>query len=519
MMLGFVGLAGVGKSSVELVKLSVCKGRVSRARSYNAAVSYKSRLLTSVSVTTPRMAADLSDSKNGQYDYDLFVIGAGSGGVRASRIAAGYGAKVAVTEERYLGGTCVNVGCVPKKLFVYGSHYGHVVEESRNFGWDVETPKLNWNRLIENKNKEIERLNGVYRNIMQNANVEIINGRGELVDEHTVKVGSKQYTADKILIAVGSWPNMPKVQGIEHAISSNEFFFLPELPKRTLIVGGGYIAVEFAGLLNGFGSKVTLVQRGENILRGFDNDVRSFISSQMTAQGINFQFGVTLSKIDKVQTDKEEHYQVELTDGSSVDVDCVICATGRVPKTAGLGLDKAGVKVGSKGEIMVNEFSQTNVPNVFAVGDVTNRMNLTPVALAEGHCFADTEFGGKQRSLDYENIPTAVFAQPAIGTCGLTQEEAEEKYGKENIVIYKSDFRPLKQTIAMGTERTFLKLIVEKSSDRVVGCHIVEPSAGEIIQLVGVAMKAGATKADFDSTIGVHPTAAEELVTMRTPST
>jgi len=451
-------------------------------------------------------------SSSSGYDYDLFVIGAGSGGVRASRMSSAHGAKVAVAEEAAYGGTCVNVGCVPKKLFVYGSHYPEYTEEAKAFGWDISVNRLEWPQLIENKNKEISRLNGIYEGILKRANVQIINGRATLQDEHTVSVGDKMYTAEKILIAVGGWPNVPDFPGNEHVITSNEAFYLKDLPKRVVIVGGGYIAVEFACIFHGYGAHVKQLYRGPLFLRGFDEDVRTSLRDQMIDRGIDLRFDSDVKSIEK---QNDGSLKVNLKGGGSLDADMVMYATGRNPKTKGLGLENVGVETGKRGEIKVNDYSQTSVPSIFAIGDVTDRVALTPVALAEGHCFADTEYGGNRRSVNYEYIPTAVFSSPSIGTCGLTEEEARKKYNNQ-VDVYKSSFKPMKHTMTGMPERTFIKLICERDTQKVIGCHLLEPAAGEIIQLVGVAMKAGATKQNFDETIGVHPTAAEEMVTMRT---
>eukprot|EP00181_Compsopogon_caeruleus_P003452 CAMPEP_0184678290 /NCGR_PEP_ID=MMETSP0312-20130426/1032_1 /TAXON_ID=31354 /ORGANISM="Compsopogon coeruleus, Strain SAG 36.94" /LENGTH=485 /DNA_ID=CAMNT_0027126931 /DNA_START=53 /DNA_END=1511 /DNA_ORIENTATION=- len=456
------------------------------------------------------------------YDVDLFVLGAGSGGVRASRIAAGYGARVAIAENRDLGGTCVNVGCVPKKLMVYGAHYASDLLDARAYGWDTVPAPLVWPRLIENKNREIARLNGIYGRLLEKAGVTIHHGTARLTSANSVVIesaqGMKEITAEKILVAVGGWPVKPAFEGNEHTITTNEVFYLDECPKKVLIVGGGYIAVEFSGIFHGYGSEVIQVVRGDSLLRGFDFETAEFLREQMQTQGIDFRFKTEVTKVTK---EPDESLTAILLDGSRIEkIDQILCATGRVPLTQNLGLEAAGVELGKKGEILVDEFSRTNVENIFAVGDVTDRVNLTPVALAEGHCFADTEFGGKSRSPVYEDIPTAVFSQPSLGTCGLTEEEARAKLGDDGVVIFKTAFRPMKHTLTLREgEKTFMKLVVDRKTDVVVGCHIVEPAAGEIIQLVGVAMKAGATKADFDATVGVHPTAAEELVTMRTPST
>ncbi|EKX50730.1 hypothetical protein GUITHDRAFT_66527 [Guillardia theta CCMP2712] len=454
-------------------------------------------------------AAEGAKSAHG-FDYDYFVIGGGSGGVRSSRIAASHGAKVALVESVRLGGTCVNVGCVPKKLMVYGSHYPHDLEDAKAYGWDMTEPKLNWQRMIENKNKEIARLNGIYERMLKNAGVEVIQGRGTLVDKHTVDVDGKKYTADKILVAVGGWPSLPKIPGIEHAITSNEAFFLKERPQRVIVVGGGYIAIEFAGIFNGYGSQVTQLYRGDLWLRGFDKDVREHLVNEYKEQGVDVRFNSNIAKIEK----SGDGLKATLEDGSVLDADVIMYATGRSPRTKDLGCEKVGVELDKNGAIVVNEGFQTSVENIYAVGDVINRIQLTPVALAEGHCLADTLFGGKPRKTDYSDVPTAVFSQPSIGTVGLTEEQAREKYGE--VHIYKTSFRAMKHTLTGRQEKTFMKLIVHPETDKVLGVHMVGDAAGEIIQLAGVCMKAGATKADFDNTIGVHPTSAEEFVTLRT---
>mmetsp|Transcript_9167 Transcript_9167/g.16492 ORF Transcript_9167/g.16492 Transcript_9167/m.16492 type:complete len:460 (+) Transcript_9167:82-1461(+) len=452
-----------------------------------------------------------------KYDDDLVVVGAGSGGVRAARISAGYGARVAIVEFQKLGGTCVNVGCVPKKLFVYGSHYGHTVEESKNFGWNFANPSLDWPSLIENKNHEILRLNGVYDRLLKNAGVEIINGFGSFTDAHTIEVSGESVrtiTAEKILIATGSTPFVPEFPGREHVITSNEAFYFKELPKKVVIVGGGYIAVEFACILANYGANVTLVYRGDLFLRGFDVDVRKFLLEQMQ-HSIDVRLKNNIKEISV--SGESQLRQVTLADGSVLsDVDVVMYATGRVPMVQNLGLETIGVAMGKKNEILVDEYLKTSVDSIFAVGDVIDRMALTPVALREGHAFADTQFGKNPRTINYENIPTAVFAQPPIGTCGMTEDAAVKAYGEENIDVYVSTFKPLKHTLTNSKERSLYKLIVHAPTDKVIGCHMVESSAGEVIQIIGIAMKAGATKADFDATVGVHPTSAEELVTMRT---
>lgn len=456
------------------------------------------------------------------YDYDYFVIGGGSGGVRSSRIAAGHGAKVALAESAKggstadggfggLGGTCVNVGCVPKKLMVYGAHYSHDIHDMKGYGWNVkEAPELDWKAFMENKNKEIARLNGIYERMLGNAGVEIFNARAKLVDGHTVDVGGKKVTADKILVCVGGWPVVPKFPGSELAITSNEAFFLDKPPKTAIVVGGGYIAVEFANIFNGYGTKVTQLYRGDMWLRGFDNDVRTHLAAEYKEQGIDVRFNSNIAKLEKAG----DHLKATLEDGSTLEADVVLFATGRKPRTQDLGLEEAGVKMDENGAIVVDEGFQTSVDSVYAVGDVINRIQLTPVALAEGHCLADTLFGGKPRKTDYSDVPTAVFSNPPIGTVGLTEEAARKKYG--DVHIYRTSFRGMKHTLSGRQEKTLMKMIVDPKTDKVLGVHIVGDGAGEVIQLAGVCLKAGATKAHFDSTIGVHPTAAEELVTMRT---
>jgi len=455
------------------------------------------------------------------FDYDYFVIGGGSGGVRSSRIAAGHGAKVALAESAMggdsaeggfggLGGTCVNVGCVPKKLMVYGSHFAHDVHDAAAYGWNVGEPTLDWSRFIANKNKEIARLNGIYERMLGNAKVEIVRGRATLVDAHTVEVNGKKITADKILVGVGGWPMKPNVPGGDLAITSNEAFFLPECPKRVIVVGGGYIAVEFAAIFKGYGAHVTQMYRGPLWLRGFDADVRNHLLAEYKEAGIDVQMNTNIAKIEKV----EGGLKATLEDGSELEADVIMYATGRVPRTKDLGCEAAGVEMDGKGAIKVDEGFQTSVPSIYAVGDVIDRIQLTPVALAEGHCLADTLFGGKPRKTDYSDVPTAVFSQPPIGTCGLTEEAAREKYG--DVHIYKTSFRAMKHTLTGRQEKTLMKLIVHPENDKILGVHMVGSDAGEIIQLAGVCIKAGATKEHFDSTIGVHPTSAEEFVTMRT---
>jgi glutathione reductase (NADPH) len=446
------------------------------------------------------------------YQYDLFVIGAGSGGVRAARMSATYGAKVAIAEDRYYGGTCVNVGCVPKKLFVYASHFPEDFETAKGFGWTIEKVRFDWRRLLTGKNKEIERLNGVYKRILDGAGVEIIDGHATIVDEHTVSINNEKITAERILIATGGWPSVPEFPGREHVITSNEAFFLNKLPERIIVVGGGYIAVEFAGIFHGMGVDTTLVYRGPLFLRGFDKDLRETLADEMRKKGINLMFNNNIERIEKT----DSRYSAHFTNHQILDTDLIMYATGRSPNTKNLGLENVDVKLDKNGAVIVNEHYRTSVPSIYAVGDVTDRVNLTPVALAEGMALARHLFDNQKTAVDYTDIPTCVFSQPNLGTVGLTEEQAREKYGE--VVIYKSRFKPMKLSLSDSEERTFMKLIVDKKSDRVVGVHMLGPDAGEIIQGIAIALKAGATKKTFDSTIGIHPTAAEEFVTMRTPA-
>ncbi|MGY9020403.1 MAG: glutathione-disulfide reductase [Alphaproteobacteria bacterium] len=446
-----------------------------------------------------------------EYDYDLYVIGAGSGGVRCARMSASYGARVAVAEELYLGGTCVNVGCVPKKLFSYGSHYPAAFEDAAGYGWNVGESTLDWKRLIENKNREIERLNGIYRTILGDSDVTIHEARASLKDAHTVLVGGEEVTADKILVATGGWPTVPDFPGKEHAITSNEAFFLENLPKRVIMVGGGYIAVEFAGILHGYGSHVTQLYRGDMFLRGFDQDLRSHLAAEMLKQGIDLRFNANIASLEKTA----DGVVATLEDGSTLEADVVMYATGRAPNTRNIGLEELGVEIKKDGSIVVDDQFKTSVDNIYALGDVIDRFQLTPVAIAEAMVLSGNLFNGQNLSTDYADIPTAVFSHPNIGTVGLSEEQAREEYA--DIDVYKSDFKPMLHTLSGRDERTLMKLIVDKASDRVVGCHMVGPDAGEIIQGMGVALKAGATKAQFDATVGIHPTAAEEFVTMREP--
>jgi glutathione reductase (NADPH) len=448
-------------------------------------------------------------------NVDLFIIGAGSGGVRAARIASGYGAKVMIAEEFRVGGTCVIRGCVPKKLLVYASRFADEFEDAAGYGWSVGEPTFDWATLIANKDKEIARLEAAYTANLDRAKVEIVKSRATLVDPHTVKLAATGETvrAERILVATGAAPAMGKdIEGTEHIISSNEAFHLTELPKRILIQGGGYIAVEFAGIFNGLGSDVTLVYRGENILRGFDDELRVHLRSEMEKRGIKIITKNIVEGVERVNGGLD----VQLSDHEQIMVDKVMFATGRRPNVKGLGLEAAGVALNEKGAIAVNEYSQTNVPHVYAVGDVTDRIALTPVAIREGHAFADTVYGGRPTPVDHTDVPTAVFSEPECGVIGLTEAQACERLAK--VDIYKTSFRPMKATLSGRDTRMFMKLVVDGSTDRVVGCHMVGADAGELIQAIGIAVKMKATKADFDATMAVHPTAAEELVTMRTKS-
>ncbi len=448
-----------------------------------------------------------------KFDYDLFTIGAGSGGVRACRMAANSGARVAVAEERYLGGTCVNVGCIPKKLFVYSSHYAEDFTDAKGLGWTVGERRFDWSHLIANKNDEISRLNGVYDRLLNSAGVEIINGHAVLEDAHTVKIEGKRYTSKYILIACGGWPFVPNFPGNQHVITSNEAFYLDHLPNRVIVVGGGYIAVEFAGIFNGLGADVTQVYRGSSFLRGFDDDVRYFLASEMRKKGINIQFNTDIECVNKLS----DGFLAEMRDGSKLEADCIMYATGRKPLTTNIGLESVGIEVTNNGAIKVDDYFQTSVDNIYAIGDVIDRIALTPVAISEGMALVKTLFGGEPTKLDYENVASAVFSQPAIGNVGLTEVQARERYGL--VDIYKSEFSALKNTLSGNDEKTLMKIIVDRTSDRVVGVHMVGPDAGEIIQGIAIALKCGATKAQFDATVGIHPTAAEEFVTMREPVT
>ena len=445
--------------------------------------------------------------------FDLVVIGAGSGGVRAARMAANAGASVAVIEEYRVGGTCVIRGCVPKKLYVYASQYSRAFTDARNFGWQVPAPAFDWATLRDNKKKEIARLNAIYRNLLDTAKVTVYDARASLVDPHTVNVGDTCYSAAKILLATGAWPHIPNVPGSEHAISSNEIFDLQTFPKRLLIVGGGYIAVEFAGIFNGLGAQVTQLYRGPLFLRGFDPDIRAHAAREIAKTGVDLRFEVNVAAIERGRTG----LRAQLTDGSCIEADTILYATGRGANLQGLGLEHVDIALTESGMIRVDRDFRTSQDSIFALGDVTGGMELTPLALAEGMAFARCQFGGSEQHVDYEFVPTTVFCQPNIGTVGFTEDQARAKFGR--IRLFKSTFKPMVHTISGRDEQTFMKLVVDAHSDRVVGVHMVGPDAGEIMQGIAIALRAGATKALFDTTIGIHPTAAEEFVTMREPWT
>jgi len=447
------------------------------------------------------------------YDYDLFVIGAGSGGVRASRIAAGYGARVGICEDYRVGGTCVIRGCVPKKLLVYGSKFAHEFEDAAAYGWVLPEATHSWATLRDNVQKEVDRLNAVYIRLLDGPGVKIHMGRGRLMDRHTIQIGGETVTADKILVATGGRPEVPAIPGREFAITSNEAFHLPDpLPKRITIVGGGYIAVEFAGIFNGLGCHVDLVIRRDRVLRGFDEECRTFVHEALARDGIKMRTETQIVRIEA--TNGKAPFKLDTPLGGMFETDLVMYATGRAPNTAGIGLEKVGVQLDKSGAIAVDEWSKSTAENIWAVGDVTDRIALTPVALMEGHCFADTVFGNKPRKPDHRDVPSAVFCQPEMANVGLTEEEARMTLGE--LRVFTSAFTPMKYTVAGRHQRTFMKLIVEAATDKVVGCHMVGDDAAELIQGLAVAIKAGATKAQFDATVGIHPTAGEEFVTMRT---
>lgn len=445
------------------------------------------------------------------YDYDLFVIGAGSGGVRAARFAAGFGAKVAVAEERHLGGTCVNIGCVPKKLMVYASHFSEDFEDAAGYGWSVGERRFDWSKLIANKNSEIGRLNGIYERLLTNSGVEIVEGTAAIEDAHTVVVAGREIRARYILIATGGLPSRPREPGQELGIVSDDVFYLDRQPERIIVAGGGYIAVEFAGVFAGLSSEVTQLYRGDLFLRGFDDDLRRGLAEEMAKKGVDLRFRTIIDKTEKTSNGLLAH----LSSGDTLEVDEILYAIGRRPNIAGLGLERAGVALGDSGGVKVDGFYRTSVPSIFAIGDVIDRVQLTPVALAEGMVVARHLFAGQDTEVDYAQIPTAVFSQPPLATVGLTEAQAREAYGA--VDIYRSRFTPMKHTMTGRDEKTLMKLVVARDSQKVVGAHMLGQDGPEIIQGIGIALKAGATKADFDRTIGIDPTAAEEFVTMREP--
>jgi len=445
------------------------------------------------------------------HDFDLFVLGAGSGGVRAARMAAGHGARVGICESSRVGGTCVIRGCVPKKLLVYAAHFAEDFEDARGYGWDLGPVKFSWPDLIRAKDQEIDRLNQIYLKLLSDAAVTLFQAHGSFIDPHHLQIGEQVVSAERILIATGGHPWVPEIPGIKHAITSDEAFHLEELPGRVAVVGGGYIACEFAGIFNGLGSQVFQLYRGDALLRGFDHDVRRVVGDEMRKKGVELMLETTVESIRKL----EHGLELVLADGGTLEVDQVMYATGRVPNVRGLGMDASGVDVRATGQIVVDEFSQTNVDHIYAVGDVTSRVNLTPVAIYEGHAFADTVFGGLTRPVSHDFVPSAVFSQPPVGTVGFSEEDARVHHGE--IDIYRSEFRPMKHTLSGRDEKTLMKLIVDRATQAVIGIHIVGMDAPEIVQGYAIAVKSGLTKERFDCTIGIHPTAAEELVTMRSP--
>ena len=447
-----------------------------------------------------------------EYDFDLFVIGVGSGGVRAARMSATYGARVATAEDKFMGGTCVNVGCVPKKLMVYASHFSEDYENAQGFGWEKSSPEFHWPTLIENKNTEIKRLNGIYQGMLDNAGVTHFDGRARIVDAHHISINDQIVSTNKILIATGGWPTVPEFPGNELVITSNEAFFLEDLPRRTLVVGGGYIAVEFAGIFAGLGAESHLSYRGPLFLRNFDQDVREVVAEELDKKGVNLHFD---SNVDRIEKNEDGTLRVVFKEGGEMETDLVMYATGRAPAVADIGLENVDVKLGKNGAVIVNDEFRTSEPTIFALGDVTDKVQLTPVAIGEAMAFAQTQFLNKPTKMDYEGIATAVFCQPNIGTVGLTEADAREKYGE--VDIYLSKYRAMKHTLSGSDEKSMMKMIVDKATDKVVGVHMVGSDAGEIVQGIAIAMKAGATKAVFDATVGIHPTAAEEFVTMRDP--
>lgn len=440
--------------------------------------------------------------------FDLLVIGGGSGGIAAARRAASYGAKVMLVENDKLGGTCVNLGCVPKKLLYFSSEFASCFEDSKNYGWNVDVKNFNWAKLIKNKNKEIDRLNGIYERLLSNSNVDVVKGEGKFVDINTVEVNGRRYKAKKILIATGGRTYRPQIKGVENAIFSDEAFYLKKLPKNIIIIGGGYIAIEFAGIFNSLGCNVEMIVRSECLLQKFDRETVLFLQQEMDKKGIKFRFNTEVHEIIK----SKENLQVDIGK-EKIKTDLVFIAAGRTPNSDNLNAEKAGIKIGSKNEILVDDYSQTNISNIFAVGDVTNRVNLTPVAINEGRAFADSDFGMSKKKISYKDIPSVVFSQPNLGYVGITEEDCVQQ--KIKAEIYTADFLPLKNNLSGNKERVFMKIIVDLKTQKVIGMQMVGNDAGEIIQGFAVAIKCGATKQDFDSTVAIHPTAAEEFVTMQ----
>ncbi|MXP25494.1 glutathione-disulfide reductase [Altererythrobacter indicus] len=446
-----------------------------------------------------------------EFDYDLFVIGAGSGGVRASRVASSHGAKVAVAEEYRIGGTCVIRGCVPKKLLVYASMFAEELNHAEQMGWTIDEAKFDWKRLRDHVNGDVDRLNGLYTNTLENHNVERILERATVTGPNSVKLASgREVTAKYILVAVGAWPYMPDVPGVEHCISSNEVFHLDEQPKRLIVVGAGYIAMEFAGIFNALGSHVTVVNRTQTILRGYDEGVTDRLLSIATARGIDFRMDSSLVSVEKQD---DGSLLVDIGGPQKLEADQVLIATGRVPKTEGLGLENAGIQLGPKGEVPVDEKNATTCESIYAVGDVTDRIQLTPVAIREGQAFADRVFGKIDRAVDYDNVPAAVFSQPPLGCVGLTESQAREKFG--SVKVYSSDFRPMKNIFSHTPERGLYRMITDADSGKILGIHMIGPESPEILQLAAVAIKGGLTKEDFDATVAVHPSMSEELVLLK----
>ncbi len=443
------------------------------------------------------------------YDFDLFTLGAGSGGVAGSRRAASYGARVGIAESVRVGGTCVLRGCVPKKLLVYAAHFAEDFADAAGYGWTVPEPSFSWPTLIERKNRELDRLNGIYLKMLADTGVKLFEGKARLVDPHTVEIGATRVTAERIMIATGGHPMLPAIPGIEHAITSNEALDLPTLPKRVVIVGAGYIAVEFAGIFEALGAEVTVLSRTDAVLRGFDDDVRTHLLQELRTRGITVRTRSNATRIDKTATG----VAVTTLEGDQIQADIVLYATGRSPNTRGLGLEELGVLLNPNGAVLVDEWSQTAVPSIYAVGDATDRMNLTPVAIAEARAFAETHYNANPMRFDRTGVPSAVFSTPPVGTVGLTEEEARRSCG--DVDIYRTRFRPMKHTLSGREERVMMKLVVDRASDRVVGVHMVGPDAAEIVQGMAIALKCGATKKQFDATVGIHPTSAEEFVTMR----